>query len=724
MTTELFSGYEKKGPMSIKSKVLVTSNIINYFFGSLNVLIASLLWQQGQPDPASSFMLIATTHFVMALYENTNGKLWKRYTTLCLANLFVFLLGYAFPNVVVVQVILFILLIGLIFLMFGATHRFSLAFWFAIPFSQAIYTSIAYLYTITQHTGTLLVFAVVAVAGTFAIATGLGSVVIKVRQIQLLLSDILAASHLRGKNKSEISFSPADIQQIKENLTEKEGFYKLLATYSKDIILLCDADERISYLSPSVEKILGRTPDEIIGKRIVSFLGILFQNMNGSNFTNDISVQTKDGKTVWLEGNVQKIFNAKGEHIQTHAILRDITERKHAEEQLQIAKKKAEDASLAKERFLSTMSHEIRTPLNAVIGMSKILMDESPRADQQDLLKTMQYSAENLLTLINDTLDFTKMSGEKIQFEEIPFRLSDEVERLVNSLKYKASEKGNLIKYETDHNLPSLVKGDLQRLKQVLTNLIGNASKFTENGLIKVSCKMLPKRGDSLMIRFAVADNGIGIDPDKHQEIFAEYSQADNTISRKYGGTGLGLTISKMIVEQQGGTIWVEGKKNEGATFFFDLPFAEANIRPGRAIRQQDPMESLSQLNVLAVDDNQINQLVLDRFLKKWGVTFKQAADGKEAIALAEREKFDVILMDLEMPVVDGYMASKAIREPGRPNCETPIIALTASSRSEVELKVLECGMTDVMMKPFNPGNLHQMLVKYGLSSKEIHNVA
>ena len=721
--TELLQGYEKKGPMGLRSRAWVTSNLINYFFGLLNLAVFGLLWLEHKTDPASCFLLMALSHFLLAMYENTKGTIWKRYATLALSNLCVFLLSFALPKAEVLQLIFFILLIGLIFLMFNGQQRLSLGLWFIIPFSQVIYVSVILLNQEGLDPFSLQVYVALVIAGAFAIATGLGTVVFKVRQIQLLLEDILNSTHLR--NKKAEGFSASEIQQIKANLSEKEEFYKLLASYSNDIILLCDSEGRINYLSPSVEKVLGYTPSDVVGKNILSFIGPLFGSLEEGQFSQDFCVKTSNGEQIWLEGNIQKIYDHKeGKHVQTHAILRDVTERKSAEVQLLIAKKNAEEASLAKERFLSTMTHEIRTPLNAVIGMSKILLDESPRKDQLDLLKTLHYSAENLLTLINDILDFSKMSVDKIQLEEIPFRLGDEVEKLVHSMKYKANEKGNMIRYETDQNLPSLVKGDLHRLKQVLTNLVGNACKFTENGAIKVSCKILKVEAGRTWIRFAVADNGIGIDEEKQQSIFEEFNQADATISRRYGGTGLGLAICKLIVEQMDGKIWAEGKKGEGATFFFEMPFAEAQINHRKNSLPADPLISLSPLHILTVDDNQINQLVLDRFLKKWGISFKQASNGREAIELASREKFDIILMDLEMPEVDGYTASKQIRENSGLNSETPLVALTASTISEVESRVYEAGMNDVMMKPFNPGNLHRMLERYLPATSNIHKVA
>lgn len=720
--TELLKGYERKGPMGLRSRAWVTSNIINYFFGVLNLAVFGLLWLDHKTDPASCFFLMALSHFLLAQYENTKETIWKRYATLILSNLCVFLLSFAIPKAEVLQLIFFILLIGLIFLTFNGHQRLSLGLWFIIPFSQVIYVSVTLLKQEGLDSFSLTVYVALVIAGAFAIATGLGTVVFKIRQIQLLLEDILDSTHLRNKKAS--GFSSSEIQQIKANLSEKEEFYKLLASYSNDIILLCDSEGRINYLSPSVEKVLGYTPTDVVGKNILSFIGPLFGNLEDGQFSQDFCVKTSNGEQIWLEGNIQKIYNHNGEHVQTHAILRDVTERKNSEEQLLIAKKNAEEASLAKERFLSTMTHEIRTPLNAVIGMSKILLDESPRKSQLDLLTTLHYSAENLLTLINDILDFSKMSVDKIQLEEIPFRLSDEVEKLVHSMKYKANEQGNMIRYETDQNLPSLVKGDLHRLKQVLTNLIGNACKFTENGAIKISCKMLKVESGRTWIRFAVADNGIGIDEEKQKSIFEEFNQADASISRKYGGTGLGLAICKLIVEQMDGKIWAEGKKDEGATFFFEIPFSEAQKNHGKNSLSADPLISLSPLHILTVDDNQINQLVLDRFLKKWGVSFKQACNGREAIELANSEKFDIILMDLEMPEVDGYTASQQIRANSCLNSETPLVALTASTISEVEARVYEAGMNDVMMKPFNPGNLHRMLERYVPITRNIHKVA
>lgn len=710
--------------MGVKTRVLVTSNVLNVFFAALNLVVLLLLLAGSRPDQATTFGLIAACHLLLVLYVNRQRTIWKRVATMSLANLTVFLLGFALPEVQMVQVIFSILLIGLNFLIFNARQRMCLLAGFLVPFVHLIWISVGFLQDLALPPVQLQVYTLLIVTGAFGIATGLGVVVFKVRQIENLLRDLMGSDGQQAKKGPGHSyFSYSHIKRIKDNLDEKEGFYKLLASYSKDIILLCDSEGTITYLSPSVEKILGYEPAELIGSSISLVTGSEFSDPSESQFTSNFTVRTKDGREIWLEGNVQRICDAEGQHVQTHAVLRDITERKLAEEQLQEAKKRAEEASLAKERFLSTMTHEIRTPLNAVIGMSKILLEESPRADQLDLLKTLHYSAENLLTLINDILDFTKMSMEKIEFEEVPFKLADEVEKMAASLKFKAGEKGNVICFEASENLPLLVKGDLHRLRQVLTNLIGNAAKFTENGVIKISCQLLRTEKGKQWVRFSVADNGIGIAADKLHTIFEEFNQADPAISRKYGGTGLGLAICKAIVEQQGGRIWAESKKNEGACFYFDLPFARAQAFSEKP-EGVSLLAPLGDLHVLAVDDNEINQLVLERFLKKWNVSFKQAANGQEAILAASSEHFDLVLMDLEMPLVDGYTAAREIRAESSINAETPIVALTASTRNEVEDKITAAGMNDVMMKPFNPEKLHQVLLRFSRNAKGVEQVA
>ncbi|WP_339785705.1 PAS domain S-box protein [uncultured Imperialibacter sp.] len=946
------------------SKAFVTTNIINYFFGALNAIVAFSLFRSYNIDAPFTFALISLTHFSLTLYTNSHKGFWKRYCTLANASLFVILLGYAFEDVLLVQILFFILLTGISALLFGNRQKKSLVLWFSIPFLLLVFTSIATLIVGNYAATQLPLKVTLAALAVVAIVIGLGSTILKVRQIQSVLDALL--KHSSKDLNSLSSLSNANLQLIKEGISQKEGVYKLLATYSKDIILLCTKEGNISYVSPAIETILGYQPADVVGQNIIHFVDPKSAPQIGEGTNNDFSVRTKNGNYVWLEATVQKIHNEEGQHIQTQAILRDVTEqkwlnevlkqttqlariggwetdvvsgrstytdslaellgfksggipalgeilkkfsktsaekigsayaqvfetnvgfdieaeldatgsdtnwvrivvepktengqlhkvigsliditerkkneqalselamvaqysssgtiisdknglvewvndafikmsgynldeikgkrpatvlqgsdsdvqvrkamcealdsgtsfrgeiisynkqgeaywvetqinpvfgqngelikfisiennvseRKAAESQLIEAKKNAEEGSVAKERFLSTMTHEIRTPLNAVIGMSKILMDEDPRKDQLELLQTLHYSAENLLTLINDILDFSKISSENIQFENIPFKFNEEINKAVHSMKFKVQERGNTIEFDGDSKLPTLLEGDLHRIVQVLNNLIGNATKFTEKGKIKVATKLLRQDNNKFWIRFSVADNGIGLSKDKLQIIFEKFSQADASTSRKYGGTGLGLAICKMIVEQQGGKIWVESKNNQGSTFYFDIPLKTTN----QAIKSDQHMthllESLEEIRVLTVDDNQINQLVLDRFLKKWNVSFKQASNGKEAIELANKEKFDIVLMDLEMPVIDGYQASREIRETSNFNSDTPIIALTASTRKEVEGNVYAAGMNDVMMKPFNPSHLHQLLMDYTMPVRTLHHVA
>ncbi|WOK06088.1 PAS domain S-box protein [Imperialibacter roseus] len=964
MLVEILNGYEKKGPMAAKdSKAFVTTNIINYFFGAINTFVALTLFLSGNNDPAFTFFLISLIHLSLTFYTNLKGRIWKRYTSLFNANLFAILIGYAFEDILIVQILFFVLLIGISSLLFGNKQRNSLILWFSVPF--LLLTTTALQAVVSDITlAHLPVRIVLTTLGIFAIAFGLGSTILKVRQVQTVLDALLRSS---SKEKNPFSsLSTSSLKLIKNNITEQENIYKLLATHSKDIILLCSMRGDITYVSPAVEAILGYQPSEVIGTNIKLFIDPSAKGLATEGTNIDFSVRTKTGNYVWLEAAIQKISDEKGAHIQTQAILRDVTEqkwlnevlkqttqlahiggwetdvvsgrstytdslaellgfksgeipgmpeilklftkesaekiakaysdvyhknisfdieaqltvaghatkwarivaepklengrlhkvigsliditerkrneealkelamvaqysssgtiisdknglvewvneafitmtgysleemkgkrpaevlqgpesdaqvrkamnealdsgasfrgeiikynkrgeaywveiqinpvfsengelikfisiennvseRKAAETKLLEAKKNAEEGSMAKEQFLSTMTHEIRTPLNAVIGMSKILMDEDPRKDQVELLQTLHYSAENLLTLINDILDFSKISTENIQFENIPFKFNEEVAKAVHSMKFKVQERGNTIEFEGDTKLPTLLEGDLHRIVQVLNNLIGNATKFTEKGKIKVATKLLRQDNNKLWIRFSVTDNGIGLSKDKLQIIFEKFSQADASTSRKYGGTGLGLAICKMIVEQQGGKIWVESKNNQGSTFYFDIPLKTTNQSIKNDQHMTHLLESLEEIRVLTVDDNQINQLVLDRFLKKWNVTFKQASDGKEAIELANREKFDIILMDLEMPVIDGYHASHEIRGTSNFNCDTPIIALTASTRKEVEGRVYAAGMNDVMMKPFNPAHLHQLLMDYTMPVRTLHHVA
>ena len=398
------------------------------------------------------------------------------------------------------------------------------------------------------------------------------------------------------------------------------------------------------------------------------------------------------------------------------SVWHDLTERKNFEKQLIAAKEQAEHASSAKAQFLSTMSHEIRTPMNAVIGITHLLLDNNPNKSQIENLKTLQFSAENLLVLINDILDFSKIEAGKIELENIDFSLFELLNSIKHSLVYKTQEKGLKLLIRKDDMLPNFIKGDPTRLSQVLTNLVSNAVKFTEKGSVTIDIDVDNETDDEITINFTVTDTGIGIPEDKINIIFDTFSQANTKITRKYGGTGLGLAITKRLLEIQGSKIHVKSTENVGTTFYFKMAFDKSFHQKKKSIHETEntlPFISLKGTSVLIVEDNAINVLVAGQFLKKWDVSYDVAENGEIAVEKVQNNDSTMVLMDLQMPVMDGYEATKTIRSLGGKMKTLPIIAITASVMMQVREEVMKAGMNDYISKPFNPNEFYNKIKRY-----------
>ncbi|MHC1704471.1 MAG: PAS domain S-box protein [Tenuifilaceae bacterium] len=397
-------------------------------------------------------------------------------------------------------------------------------------------------------------------------------------------------------------------------------------------------------------------------------------------------------------------------------VMSDITSRKQVEEELLHAKIQAEDASRAKEQFLSTMSHEIRTPMNAVIGMTNLLLQENPKNEQMENLSALKFSAENLLALLNDILDFSKIEAGKIDLMNVTFDVVGIAEGLRNSFDQVAKEKGIEIVSNIDSRISHNLLGDPVRINQVLTNLVGNAIKFTEKGKVILSLKLIRDQKKSTTIQFSITDTGIGIQKNKQSIIFKEFTQAHVETTRKYGGTGLGLAISQRLVKLLGGTIKVKSQPGEGSTFYFSIKFfksEEISVQPPIVTTDQDSILSKT-YKVLIVEDNEINKIIAEKFLTKWGIIVDHAENGQIALEKIEKESFDLILMDLEMPVMSGYDATIAIRQMTDVTKQNiPIIALTASAMQDIQKKIYSLGMNDFILKPFNPADLKKKLIRH-----------
>ncbi|MEQ6167910.1 response regulator [Ekhidna sp. MALMAid0563] len=378
---------------------------------------------------------------------------------------------------------------------------------------------------------------------------------------------------------------------------------------------------------------------------------------------------------------------------------------------LKKAKDAAEDASKAKTDFLSTISHEIRTPLNAVVGISHFLMNEEPRDDQKESLESLQFSAEHLTALINDILDYNKLESGAIEFEFTEVNLETLAAKIIKAHTALAKEKGLSLVLELDENMHPLVLADQTRIYQVLNNLINNALKFTSKGYVKLKTTVLDSDDRIQNLRIEVLDSGIGIPYDKQKIIFERFTQAGSSTTREYGGTGLGLAIIKKILNMVGSEIYVKSEPDSGTIFWFDLAFKKVlHAEVDEAVQEVEDSNIIAGKKVLLVEDNQMNIMVAEKFLKKWELRVEVAHNGQEGVEMMRENKYDLVLMDLQMPIMDGYKATRKIRTFDE---KTPIIALTASALLKVRQDVIAAGMNDYITKPFDPNELRRKIALY-----------
>jgi PAS domain S-box-containing protein len=520
--------------------------------------------------------------------------------------------------------------------------------------------------------------------------------------------------------------SRADTKQVfRLGRGKTENIFRLALEASHSALLIMEESGNIILVNRQTEKLFGYSRSELIGKNIKILIPKRMHNdfpgywdilMNGnlsyeSRAALNLSGINKGGGEFAIDLDISFFETESG--ILVLSSIMDITQRKKDEEQLRDAKERAEQMSVARQEFLSVMSHEMRTPLNAVVGISHLLAEGELTPEQEENINILQFSAQNLLSLINNILDFSKIESGMLQLEQIDFNFNDLIRRVMDSFKHNAQEKQVRLNLQTEMDIPEILNGDPSRLTQVLTNLLHNAIKFTEQGEVRLSVKTLSENTEKIKIQFEISDTGIGIEPDRLEEIFDSYTQAKPSITRQFGGSGLGLTICKKLVKIMGGEINVKSKVNTGSVFSFHIEYP-IGTKDGQKLssHRHERDFDLGGIKILLVEDNVTNRALAKKFITRWGALVDTAENGMVAVKKVNETCYDLVLMDLQMPVMDGFKANRIIRDLGYTSDKLPVIALSAYILDEVKTKVRASGMNDYLSKPIDPHELYRKIVK------------
>lgn len=512
-------------------------------------------------------------------------------------------------------------------------------------------------------------------------------------------------------------------KEIEETLSKSQQEFAGVFMNSPVAMVYLDKKSNIININSRFSELFGYTLEEIKGRNIDD--GMIYppdrmeeaKELTKKSFKGNFYYETirkkKDGTLFPVSISVSNI-KIDGQVKEVMAAYVDITERKLAEKEIIKAKREAELANQAKSAFLASMSHEIRTPMNAIIGMGELMKNTILNDEQKEYLDMLRISADNLLNVINDVLDISKIESGHIEIEKIEFNLWELIESIGVTLGIKASQKKLELLCYTNPDVPQYVMGDPTRLRQILINLAGNSLKFTEKGEITINAKILKREDDKVSLHFTVKDTGIGIPKEKQAKIFESFSQVDSSTTRKYGGTGLGLSICKQLAELMGGKIWVESVINKGSTFHLTLPSVVAEKPEARGEEVISP--EIKNLRILIVDDNYTNRMILREIVSLWGALPKEAEDGFSALeelkfAIDRSKPYQLILSDKNMPKMDGFELIKKIRE--IPEYRKVPIVILSSNREEADLKKIEeLSISDFILKPIRRSRLYNAIVK------------
>ncbi len=476
-------------------------------------------------------------------------------------------------------------------------------------------------------------------------------------------------------------------------------------------VIITNTEGLVEWVNEGFTRLSGYTLEELAGKKqghllqgkdtdlqVVRYLGE--QLRQGKTCGAELLNYTKSGNPYWIRLEIHPLLDAQGALRNFIALQLDISEQKAQAFALQEAKEAAERANKAKSDFLSNISHEIRTPLNAIVSLVELLQEEELSSTGKKNAQTIHYASHYLLHVIQDILDFSKIEAGKIQLQEEPFDLAQKLDKLVSLVRMKADEKKLVLESHVATDIPPLLQGDWQKISQILLNLLYNAVKFTEKGQVQLKVVLQKQEHQHLWLCWEVQDTGIGIAPEQLPFIFQSFTQVFDPQQKNYNGTGLGLAISQKLAQAMGGQLEVESSLGEGSLFRLHLP-----LKAGKKQAKTAPQEMVLPLQhkvFLLVEDNEINQMVYRQLFKRWQITLHIASNGQEALKMIEKENFDLILMDLQMPEMNGIEATKRIRSgaAGAEKAHIPIIALTADALSETQKQVKKAGMNYFLSKP------------------------
>ena len=561
----------------------------------------------------------------------------------------------------------------------------------------------------------------------------------KKRAAELKIADKKLVFQNEEKEKRETEKN--ELEEISYSLQLASHYARSLIEASLDPLFTINPEGKITDMNNASVNIVGVSREKLIGTDFFDYFTEpqkareVYQEVFAKGFVTDYPLTIRDGRLtdVLFNGSVYKDDN--GNVLGVVVVARDITDQKRIETELieakvfaefatllaEDAKNKAESATLiaenavkAKQQFLSNMSHEIRTPMNAIIGFTKVLLRTELTAKQKEYLTAIKMSGDSLIVLINDILDLAKVDAGKMVFEQIPFKIAASISAMIHLFETKIQEKNLKLITEYDINIPEVLVGDPVRLHQIILNLVSNAVKFTSFGTITVSVRLLSQDEEKVILEFAVTDTGIGIPENKIGNIFENFQQATSGTSRLYGGTGLGLAIVKQLVEPQGGTISVKSEVDKGTTFSFTLSFAKTNKEAELQAEITESDTEIKNIKVLVAEDIPLNQLLMKTLLDDFGFDRDIVSNGKIAIEKLQTKSYDIILMDLQMPEMNGFEATDYIRN--TMNSNIPIIALTADVTTVDLAKCKAVGMNDYIAKPVDERLLYSKII--GLTKK------